>query len=734
MSFAYGLLGVVLFVIMTPVMQVIVRRASIAIPPVIVLAIAAVTAHGISVLLGAATMQHFKYWNAASIFGFGVMGYVFAFGAVYKSVSLEIMLDLAQRAGRTVPLSDIVDRQVPDIFRGRANILIDSGFVERAGSSFTATVAGRKLAGRIAAVRRAFAIGDTGLYDFGDPGSSPMNHVDEAAESSKQAHVYLWLGLSLAVLASIPALVTRGLYADDWTVYFFSWTEGAKGVARLMWQGGHGGYTVPMLIFTELGSSMPNVATRVIGLLCHLINGVLFFRLLRRYRRTEPIAGLATALFLLTPFYAIRMTLNANYDFFLTFYFLSYELMDARSRALHGLAPISLLFSLSLETLIACELLRVLLLSERVDRLRGLIVRLMPFGIAVLVAAVLRFTLLQKSGHYADQYPFRFDWTLFTTSLSLHIQGFQAALELAFTYAIGLFGPLAAALLAGAMLAITPLTGRLMDLPWLLRSRQTIKNTALLMLTGAGILTLGGVPYALVGIYAWPTRGESRLAFPSQIGALLLMAAILQCVAPGLTRRAIAALILLGCVLSTAHDSKWLAYEGLITSDIQRQTLAALTADDTPKLVELKIEPPTGKFAFRGRCLGANDLNPAHVILSASGAPTSFVYEPNCGDFTNPVFVPSGHCPVSYVDGYPCPERRETWLYRLPEPIDSVDRIGLIDLMVQSISPIMDRGELVKLSGNTKVSLPRAEARPPCDRRGVAANLWLLALPKNQCR
>ena len=131
-----------------------------------ILAVAAIVSHLASVMLGIANVTQFQYWSAASIFSFGVMSYIFAFGAVYKSVSLEILLDVAERPARQVPLSDIVERQVPGIFRGRTKILVDSGLAERTDSFFVATAAGRKLAGRIARLRRAFAIGDTGLYDF----------------------------------------------------------------------------------------------------------------------------------------------------------------------------------------------------------------------------------------------------------------------------------------------------------------------------------------------------------------------------------------------------------------------------------------------------------------------------------------------------------------------------------------------------------------------------------------
>lgn len=168
-SFACGIAGIIMFAVLAPIALTIARRAGSTIAPVVILALAAIISHAASILLGIATVAHFQYWNAASIFGFGVMLYVFAFGAVYKSVSLEILLDVAKRQGASAPLADIVERKVPEIFRGRTDILVDGGQVERRGPCFVVTAAGGKIASRIAAMRRAFAVGNTGLYDFAIP-------------------------------------------------------------------------------------------------------------------------------------------------------------------------------------------------------------------------------------------------------------------------------------------------------------------------------------------------------------------------------------------------------------------------------------------------------------------------------------------------------------------------------------------------------------------------------------
>ncbi|MBR0782597.1 hypothetical protein [Bradyrhizobium iriomotense] len=168
MSFAVGFIAAVVFAVLAPVLQFVARARAWSLAPVIVLAIAALVSHLLGVLLGVLIVPQFRYWDAASIFGFGVMGYVFAFGAVYKSVSLDILLGLAERPEGTAPLSDVVERQVPALFRGRTGILVDGGLVEQVDSRFAATAAGQIMAGRIGRLRRAFGIGDTGLYDFGE--------------------------------------------------------------------------------------------------------------------------------------------------------------------------------------------------------------------------------------------------------------------------------------------------------------------------------------------------------------------------------------------------------------------------------------------------------------------------------------------------------------------------------------------------------------------------------------
>ncbi|HEY3791681.1 MAG TPA: hypothetical protein VGM09_07610 [Bradyrhizobium sp.] len=561
--------------------------------------------------------------------------------------------------------------------------------------------------------------------------------VDERAIAGSGSAL-VWIAGALVLLTSFPALFTRGLIGDDWTVDYIYWTEGLAGVTRTMLAVAHAGYSIPMDLFMILGQDTPNVVARIAGLGFHLLNGVLLYRILRQPAQTRPIAALATALFYLSPFYAIRLTQNALYDFFLFFYLLSYVLMVSPSRWLRWLAPVCLFFSLSLETLIALEPLRLLCIYGLSERWRPRIARSIPFGIAIVAIIVLRFTIMAKSGHYAGQYAPVHDIARIRFAFSRHLHALPDSIGYAYREGFKFLGGSASAIAVLITATLFALLGaRTLRTPWLLRSSASKDNAGILAAVGAAIILLGALPYALVGIYAEPTRGETRLLFPSQFGALLLLAIGIQCFPAKRLRAAIAGGAIAVFALSTAHDAKWLLYDGLVTSDIQRQTRAALVAAPEPKVVELQISAQDPLF-FRGRCLAANDMNAAQMLLRDDSKPRTFIYTSNCGDFTNPDIVPRGRCPVSYLDGYACPARRETWVYNPAPGIPPLNNIGMVELMSAVLSPPASttggRGQLMKLTNDALSPLPRADFKPPCGRPHLKAELWLLALPTDYCR
>jgi hypothetical protein len=100
------------------------------------------------------------------MFCFGGMVYVQMFGAVLKSVSLGILLDLTRRPDGRIDLDEIRLQRLPRVFAERCDILIATGMVAREQDEFVPTDAGQKLAGRISWLRRLLGIGDSSLYNF----------------------------------------------------------------------------------------------------------------------------------------------------------------------------------------------------------------------------------------------------------------------------------------------------------------------------------------------------------------------------------------------------------------------------------------------------------------------------------------------------------------------------------------------------------------------------------------
>jgi len=161
-----------------------------------------------------------------------------------------------------------------------------------------------------------------------------------------------------------------------------------------------------------------------------------------------------------------------------------------------------------------------------------------------------------------------------------------------------------------------------------------------------------------------------------------------------------------------------------------------LLADSEPKVVKLQVED-SHILSFRSRCLGANDMNVAQMMLRDESRPRSFVYTDYCGDLTPPGAAAAGECSISYLEFFPCPHRHETWRYRAAPGFPRPDDIGLLELLraASATAPSANegRGELMQLKDGKPVPLARADYRPPCKRAGVRGVAWVLALPAPAC-
>jgi len=127
-------------------------------------AISAFGTHFVGMALGGWLMGAFSYWPVAAVSGFLATGWLFAFSAVYKSVSLRILAQLQRAPGHVLEFESIAKEYVHPEFMARIMLLVKMGFAEETHGGYALTVKGSRIARRIALIQRAWGIEVSGLY------------------------------------------------------------------------------------------------------------------------------------------------------------------------------------------------------------------------------------------------------------------------------------------------------------------------------------------------------------------------------------------------------------------------------------------------------------------------------------------------------------------------------------------------------------------------------------------
>jgi hypothetical protein len=136
--------------------------------PVVRHAASAAATHVTGVALAAVVIGPLPYWPAAAAAGFGAVCWLFAFSAVYKSVSLRILSRIKAAPGNRLPFGTVTTDYVLPEFAARIGVLQTMGCAALAGDGFTLTPKGRATADRITAVQRLCGIERSGLYGSPD--------------------------------------------------------------------------------------------------------------------------------------------------------------------------------------------------------------------------------------------------------------------------------------------------------------------------------------------------------------------------------------------------------------------------------------------------------------------------------------------------------------------------------------------------------------------------------------
>ncbi|MEM9204757.1 MAG: hypothetical protein AAGA88_00355 [Pseudomonadota bacterium] len=156
---AQGLFAAVAYFLVLLIALRVLRRTD---PMFTVLAVALVAYACMFGLLIAAG-QIVNFWIFSTSYWFFVLTFLMAFGAIYKSLSLQILLQLSHKPGRqesaeVLRMQYVFGRSYSD----RLSLLVERGLVAKTLSGLSLTAEGRALANRVRAAQRAFGIERSG--------------------------------------------------------------------------------------------------------------------------------------------------------------------------------------------------------------------------------------------------------------------------------------------------------------------------------------------------------------------------------------------------------------------------------------------------------------------------------------------------------------------------------------------------------------------------------------------
>lgn len=117
------------------------------------------------IVIAAATLfdRGANFWLLSIFFWFPTVVVLMIFGAVYKSISLRILMYLLGRPAHTELYSAVLARYVEaESFERRLDVMLEAGFATLTPEGYALTDNGRRLTRGLSAVQKLFAIKRSG--------------------------------------------------------------------------------------------------------------------------------------------------------------------------------------------------------------------------------------------------------------------------------------------------------------------------------------------------------------------------------------------------------------------------------------------------------------------------------------------------------------------------------------------------------------------------------------------
>jgi hypothetical protein len=138
----------------------IVSRVAKSRSPATILCLSSLSVYGVGLLFFIALNIPVKFFEFSSSYWFFSFSMMMVFFAVYKSISLRMMLDLENKpATLELILSEYIQQES---YKERLNILIQNGFVDGAPQGYQLSLKGKKYATVILYIQKIFSINQSG--------------------------------------------------------------------------------------------------------------------------------------------------------------------------------------------------------------------------------------------------------------------------------------------------------------------------------------------------------------------------------------------------------------------------------------------------------------------------------------------------------------------------------------------------------------------------------------------
>lgn len=134
------------------------------ISPIAVHAMSAAIWHAVQIVTLAAMGMSKFYWQITAFTGLCVMAYVFAYSALYKSISLRVLIQLAASDSNGTDVDEMCRLVAMRNFHNRVALLLANGWIDYTTDGYFCTKQGQRVVRRVMALRRLFGIAASGLY------------------------------------------------------------------------------------------------------------------------------------------------------------------------------------------------------------------------------------------------------------------------------------------------------------------------------------------------------------------------------------------------------------------------------------------------------------------------------------------------------------------------------------------------------------------------------------------